>query len=179
MKPRGIRNNNPLNIRRTKTVWQGMKTKVTDRSFVEFESMAYGYRAAWRTLFTYFYKHFGARKPVTAGHIINRWAPPSENDTPAYIRTVLKLTGIGGHEHLLPPLHPCGARKLASLLAAMTVVENGIPPAEVDTKAIRQGYQMAFEVPFPTEDDDDDTEADDFDPARDEYWDWSPLAYGE
>ena len=46
MKPRGIRNNNPLNIRRTNTVWQGMKEELTDKEFVEFISMAYGYRAA-------------------------------------------------------------------------------------------------------------------------------------
>ena len=40
---RGIRNNNPLNIRRTQTVWKGMKKEVTDKEFVEFKSMAYGY----------------------------------------------------------------------------------------------------------------------------------------
>lgn len=177
MSPRGIRNNNPLNIRRTKTVWQGMKPQVKDQSFVEFVSMAYGYRAAWRTLFTYFYKHFGKNKAVTVADIIHRWAPPVENDTGAYITTVLKLTGIGGREHLLPPRNPRGAWKLASILAAMTVVENGIRPEEVDTKAIRQGYTLAFEEPFPTESDYPEEQEDST--AWDEYWDWSPLAYGE
>ena len=47
---RGLRNNNPLNIRHSKDKWQGTATTQTDRSFVQFESMAYGYRAAWKTL---------------------------------------------------------------------------------------------------------------------------------
>lgn len=177
MKARGLRNNNPLNIRRTKTVWQGMKPQVTDKVFVEFTTMAYGYRAAWRTLFTYFYKHFGKNKAVTVSDIIHRWAPPSENPTQTYIGTVLRLTGIGGREHLLPPRNPRGAWKLASILAAMTVIENGIRPEEVDITAIRQGYSMAFDEPFPTESDTPENEEETT--VWDEYWDWSPSAYGE
>lgn len=176
MTSRGIRNNNPLNIRRTQTVWQGMKPQVKDKAFVEFVSMAYGYRAAWRTLFTYFYKHFGTNRTVTVSDIIHRWAPPSENDTQQYISTVLKLTGIGGREHLLPPRNPRGAWKLASILAAMTVVENGIRPKEVDIKAIQQGYTLAFEDPFPTAP--SYSESQEEPPVWDEYWDWSPLTYG-
>ena len=109
-------------------------------------------------------------------HIINRWAPPSENDTQAYIDTVLKLTGIGGREHLLPPCNPLGARKLASILAAMTVVENGIRPEQVDTEAIRQGYTLAFGEPFPSESDVSEEEASSS--TGNEYEDWSPWAYG-
>ena len=44
---RGIRNNNPLNVRRSKDKWQGMKALQTDASFVQFETMAYGWRAAF------------------------------------------------------------------------------------------------------------------------------------
>ena len=47
---RGIRNNNPLNIRRSADNWQGAREEQTDQSFVQFKSMAYGYRAAWKTL---------------------------------------------------------------------------------------------------------------------------------
>ena len=44
---RGIRNNNPLNIRRSKDKWQGLKTLQTDAQFCQFETMAYGWRAAF------------------------------------------------------------------------------------------------------------------------------------
>ena len=47
---RGLRNNNPLNIRRNNTKWQGLSATQTDKSFFQFKTMAYGYRAAFKTL---------------------------------------------------------------------------------------------------------------------------------
>ena len=38
MLPRGIRNNNPLNIRRSKDQWQGLRAQQTDASFCQFET---------------------------------------------------------------------------------------------------------------------------------------------
>ena len=52
--PRGIRNNNPLNIRHSADRWQGARGEQKDKSFVQFKSMAYGYRAAWKTLQSYY-----------------------------------------------------------------------------------------------------------------------------
>lgn len=173
---RGIRNNNPLNIRRTNTVWQGMKEEVTDKEFVEFTSTAYGYRAAWRILFTYFYRFLSLKTPFTVSTIIDRWAPPTENPTKAYIDQVLKLTGLGGNERLYPPMNPRGVWKLSSILAAMTVVECGIRPEKVDIEAIKQGYTLAFGEPYP---DKSDTIPAKENVVWDEYWDWSPMAYGE
>ena len=49
---RGLRNNNPLNIRHSKDKWQGTATTQTDTAFVQLKSMAYGYRAAWKPLDT-------------------------------------------------------------------------------------------------------------------------------
>ena len=57
MKTRGQRNNNPLNIRHSSDQWEGARKEQTDQSFVQFESMAYGYRAAWKTLESY-WKYF-------------------------------------------------------------------------------------------------------------------------
>ena len=37
---RGQRNNNPLNIRHSADKWQGARVEQTDKSFVQFESMA-------------------------------------------------------------------------------------------------------------------------------------------
>lgn len=83
-KPRGIRNNNPLNIRRNNTKWKGLRKEQTDPSFFQFESMKWGYRAALRTLQNY-QKIHGLK---TLREMIYRWAPPNENDTEAYVRLV-------------------------------------------------------------------------------------------
>ena len=60
MKTRGLRNNNPLNIRHSKDRWVGACVKQTDKSFVQFESMAYGYRAAWKVMESWFLPNLGA-----------------------------------------------------------------------------------------------------------------------
>jgi len=141
---RGIRNNNPLNIRRSATRWQGAREEQKDKSFVQFKSMAYGYRAAWKILQSYYERFCMEGKPFTVRNIISRWAPPVENDTEAYIISVLKLGGLGGKEKLLPPSNASSYGRLSRLLIAMTVVECGIPYNQVDTESIVQGYKLAF-----------------------------------
>lgn len=94
IEPRGIRNNNPLNIRKGSN-WQGEKHPQTDKSFEEFESMQYGVRAGFIILRRYMSGYNGlTEKFNTIEKIIRRWAPPSENNTKAYIEQVSKLTGI-------------------------------------------------------------------------------------
>jgi len=141
---RGIRNNNPLNIRHSNDTWEGAATRQTDKAFVKFQTMAYGYRAAWRILQTYYKKLREQKKYFTVENIISRWAPPKENNTARYIKTVLMLSGIGGQERLLPPVNVTGYSRLLALITAMTVMENGIRPEEVDRGAIYQGYKLAF-----------------------------------
>ena len=58
MQPRGIRNNNPLNIRHSADQWQGACEEQKDKSFVQFKTMAYGYRAAWKTLQSYYNRFY-------------------------------------------------------------------------------------------------------------------------
>ena len=141
---RGQRNNNPLNIRHSKDKWQGKAATQTDTDFVQFQTMAYGYRAAWKVLESY-WKHFHRIKQYyNVKNIITRWAPPTENDTQAYIRTVLQLSGIDEQENLVSPEMLMSYRSLSKLLGAMTVMENGIRPHQVNTEAIYQGYKMAF-----------------------------------
>ena len=141
---RGIRNNNPLNIRRSATRWQGAREEQKDKSFVQFKSMAYGYRAAWKILQSYYERFCMEGKPFTVRNIISRWAPPNENDTEAYIISVLKLASIGGKENLLPPSNVSSYGKLSRMIAAMTTIECGLPFNQVDTEAIFQGYLLAF-----------------------------------
>ena len=143
-KMRGIRNNNPLNIRHSSDRWEGARKEQTDKSFVQFESMAYGYRAAWKILENY-WKHFHSTgQSFNVATILNRWAPPTENDTQTYIRTVLKLTSLGGKENLPQPSRGVDIPGLERLLAAMTTVECGLPYPQVDTQAIREGFDLAF-----------------------------------
>lgn len=84
MSTRGIRNNNPANIRRGCN-WKGLAKVQTDREFCQFDSMTWGVRALLVTLRTYVVKHH----LHTVREIITRWAPSSDgNNTEKYIKFV-------------------------------------------------------------------------------------------
>jgi len=141
---RGIRNNNPLNIRRSADRWEGTAATQTDKSFVQFKTMAYGFRAAWKVLESYWKYHHDLCKAFNVRNIIARWAPPTENNTDAYIRTVLGCTGLGGNESFSQPSRGIGYERLELLVRGMAAVECGIPYKEVDVQAIREGFDLAF-----------------------------------
>ena len=193
---RGLRNNNPLNIRHSADRWQGARIAQTDKAFVQFTSMAYGYRAVWKILDTYCLTFKKEGKAYNVKNIIGRWAPPTENDTDAYVRTVVKLSGLGGNENMPRPKHYWNFEevdKLVRLIRAMVCVENGIKWEKVDTKDIWKGYDLAFPDARKTKDRNPPSSNKPLDipPARlpdeitkigphwDEYWDWSPQAYGK
>lgn len=120
--PRGIRNNNPGNIRLSPTRWQGQKDAQMDTSFVEFSAPIWGLRALMRVLLTYHFKH----GLDTVESIINRWAPPHENATDHYIHSVarhLKITRRTKIDMMQPA-------NLIALAEAITRHENGNPPAD-------------------------------------------------
>ena len=145
---RGIRNNNPLNIRHGKSRWEGRTKVQTDAEFVTFKSMAYGYRAAWKLMETYQLRLRMEDKSYTLENIIHRWAPPEDNnDTQAYLRAVIRLLDykVAGRQPLPSPTCREGHRVFARILMAMTCVECGIKPDEVDKRSIEQGWTMAFE----------------------------------
>ena len=89
-KPRGIRNNNPLNIVQTKDKWQGLRVKQYDKRFCEFIDMAHGYRAAFVILKNYIKKHGWN----TIEQIVSHWAPKNENDTAVYIFAVCNFMDV-------------------------------------------------------------------------------------
>ncbi len=95
-KPRGIRNNNPGNLRRTTDPWQGLAVPQTDSAFFVFKDATYGIRALARTLINYQDQH-GLR---TIRQIISRWAPANENDTASYINAVAKQAGFDADQPL-------------------------------------------------------------------------------
>lgn len=87
--PRGIRNNNPGNIR-LGTHWEGMLDKQLDPSFAQFTKPEYGIRAIVKIMHSY--QRLGIH---TIRQVIERWAPPSENNTPAYIAAVCAECSVG------------------------------------------------------------------------------------
>ncbi len=96
LQPRGIRNNNPGNLRITKQRWQGQKETQDDHDFLAFDSPLMGLRALMKVLLTYQMK-YGLD---TVESIINRFAPPSENATDNYIYAVAKRMNIRRRDNL-------------------------------------------------------------------------------
>ena len=135
MIPRGIRNNNPLNIRRGKSKWQGLRAQQTDAQFCQFETLEWGWRAAfWLLTRTYYHEY----RLYTIRAIIQKWAPAIENKTEAYIRNVSRLTGIGPDEPIgIPSDQP--ARWMA-VATAMAIQENGT--SSVDYFAMLRGWTL-------------------------------------
>lgn len=128
-KPRGIRNNNPLNIRENGINWQGRVGD--DGEFVQFNNASMGVRAAARILKNYRLEY----DLNTVTGIINRWAPPVENDTDSYIQSVAKKTNVGANQVLDDSDYP-------NLIRAMIYHENGQQPYTVDV--INQGFNAGF-----------------------------------
>ncbi|WBF69750.1 internal virion protein D [Shigella phage SFP21A] len=93
MATRGIRNNNIGNIRVSKDQWEGATGD--DGSFVTFDTPDSGVRALAKNLMSY-----GRQGYDSIEKIINRWAPPSENDTQSYINSVVAATGIPATQSL-------------------------------------------------------------------------------
>ena len=85
--PRGIRNNNPLNLR-VGNNWKGEVENPSDPTFEQFTEMKWGVRAAFVVLRNYIVRH----KCNTIRKIISRWAPSNENNTEQYIKTVSYLS---------------------------------------------------------------------------------------
>ena len=131
--PLGQRNNNPLNIRSVPgTRWKGSLTPDPspqgEGRFVRFVSIEFGLRAAYQILDTYGRKYHA----LCIEDIISRWAPPSENDTRAYIHSVCTLTGFGGKERLTPDRWP-------ALVKAMAVVESRML---LDESILRSAFNL-------------------------------------
>ena len=133
--PRGIRNNNPLNIRRSKDKWKGMRAVQSDAQFCQFESLEWGWRAAfWLLTRTYYHKY----RLFTIRSIVQKWAPAIENNTKAYIANVSRLTGIGPDEPIgIPSERPA---RWMMVGVAMAIQENGTE--SLDYFAMMRGWEL-------------------------------------
>lgn len=121
---RGLRNNNPGNIRISSAPWQGKIALNTDGSFEQFDTPENGIRAIAKVLQSYH-----ARGINTIESIIRTWAPPSENNTEAYIASVANSTGLGRSRMLVYPVD------LYAIVSAIIKHENGFNPYTPDVIA--------------------------------------------
>ena len=131
---RGIRNNNPLNIRHSRDRFQGEVVPGSDRAFKQFSSMAYGYRAAFVVLGSYL-----ACGRNTVEKIIRAWAPPTENNTEGYINHVVQRSGVGRNKVLTAD----SGGDYRKIVAAMSHCENGVPANMADVEA---GFRLQSKI---------------------------------
>ncbi len=131
MQPRGIRNNNPMNIEYGDDHWQGLTG--SDGRFAVFKDMKWGVRAATVILINYQRKY----KLETIQDLIFRWAPPHENASDSYADAVASHVGVD----VLQKVDVLDPAIMLPMLKAMITVENGKNP--IDDSVILDGMQLA------------------------------------
>lgn len=132
--PRGIRNCNPGNIRHGEN-WEGLHpySKELDESFCVFVSPKYGIRALCKILMNYNKLYCIS----TVAGIINRYAPPVENETDAYITHIANKLGVNPIE----PINILQPEVMYLLISAIILHENGKNP--YSEEEIRGGMLLA------------------------------------
>jgi hypothetical protein len=115
-----LRNRNPGNIRRSKHKWQGLAETQTDPDYLQFSESVWGIRALAKVLLTYDQRH--VLRTIEA--MISRWAPSTENDTEAYIKSVCADSGLD-RRAVIDCRDP---HKMLALVKAIIRHENGVQP---------------------------------------------------
>lgn len=133
--PRGIRNNNPLNIRKGSS-WKGERPQQTDPAFEEFVSMEWGIRAALKLIRNHI-TGFGGTRPKMNNlcKLIGIWAPVMENDTVAYIATVCNRTGYSAFQIL----DSDNETMICKIAQSMAFVECGV---ELDEELFHSAWSL-------------------------------------
>lgn len=128
---RGLRNNNPGNIRHSRVRYKGEVRPSRDPDFKEFSTMAYGYRAVFVLLDTY-RSRYGLN---TIRQMLNRYAPPTENFTEGYVRFVADYAGVMPDE--VVDTH--SEKDMIPIVAAMSKIENGVAANIAD---VERGWEL-------------------------------------
>lgn len=123
--PRGIRNNNPGNIRWGSN-WSGLdpRGKEKDKSFCVFLEPVWGIRALVKLLLNY-KRIYGLN---TVNEIINRYAPTNENDTNSYAIHVARVLDVCADEEI----DIYKSEIMMKLVKAIIMHENGVMPYDDD-----------------------------------------------
>lgn len=127
--PRGIRNNNPLNL---EYVPNQPGVAGTDGRFGVYPTMDHGVASAVNQL-----QRYGQSGVNTISGITAKWAPAGENDPAKYAQQVAMLMGTKTNV----PLNMGDPQTMTRLVAAMGQVENG---QMVDPAAVTRGVGMAL-----------------------------------
>lgn len=136
--PRGLRNNNPLNIEAGQFTQSMPGFRGSDGRFAVFESPEQGIAAADALLMRY-----GMQGRNTPAKIIEKWAPAGDgNNVSAYAGSVAKALGIGPNDPI-PMEDPAVRRRL---IDAMSAVENGKRGPQ---PLVRQGNGMPAQQGLP------------------------------
>lgn len=114
---RGLRNNNPGNLVRTNIKWEGKipHSQSTDTKFEQFVELRYGIRAKMRDLISDIKKGTN-----TIETLISQYAPSFENNTVAYINSVVTALGIPKNSVL-----DLSEETIVALCKIIARVENG------------------------------------------------------
>lgn len=140
---RGWRNNNPMNIRFVAAnKWRGKvsENRKKDRAFEEFTNVVWGWRAAFYLLMKYYFKN----KLKTPRMIITKFAPPTENNTDAYVHNVMEFMHKNGFPNLeenATLANPYEFRfQWVQFMKAMTIQESGIMPADTKDSQLMEAF---------------------------------------
>ena len=128
---RGLDNNNPGNIRLSRVRYKGECKTSSDPEFRQFESEEWGYRAIFMLLYTYHRRH-GCR---TLRQMIDRYAPPTENPTSAYLRFVAERSGLDP-DYVIDVTNQA---VMVEIVSAISHFENGEPAKREE---VLRGWQL-------------------------------------
>lgn len=129
--PRGIRNNNPGNLQFAGQAGATLESHPQAR-FARFRTPEEGLAALSRQLQLY-----GQRGINTTRAIIEKYAPPKENNTASYIRSVSGALGVGAGD----VLDTSDPRVLQNLMGAIIRIENGRNPYSSEQIAAASGVR--------------------------------------
>lgn len=125
----GDQNNNPGNIKASQVAWEGKVGQ--NGGFEQFATPEAGVRAA-----TVNAQHILRNSDGTLSSLVNQWAPPSENNTPAYLQSIVSKTGIPANQ----PVNPDDPAVMGKIMPAIFQQEGTHPtPGQVQT-----GISAAF-----------------------------------
>ena len=131
--PRGMRNNNPGNIEDGPFARSLPGYAGSDGRFAIFSDLASGEGAQARLLQSYVQRGFD-----TPAEIINRWAPPSDNNpTNAYVNYVARRVGVGPNDRISAEQIPLVAQAIREFENGGQSASNGRPAAATSSGGAR------------------------------------------
>lgn len=128
---RGVRNNNPGNIRiNPNNKWLGKVTPSRDKAFETFSEYRYGVRAMIKLIQS---DIRSGKNTITK--LVKEYAPPNENDTNAYVNSVASKSGFTAHQPLI-----ANKETIRKIVTAMSHHENGFEA--INDKQFEDGYAI-------------------------------------